>query len=49
MTSYSLMNQCITINKFLLLAMVKILTISRAGWKIAARINKWTNTAKYDG
>ena len=26
----------ITINKFLLLAMVKILTISRAGWKIAA-------------
>ena len=32
----------ITSNSFLLLAMVNILTISRAGWKIAVWINKWT-------
>ena len=32
----------ITINNFLLLAMVNILTISRAGWKIAAGIEKST-------
>ena len=32
----------ITISNFLLLAMVNILTISRAGWKIAAWIEKST-------
>ena len=29
-------SELITINNFLLLAMVNVLTISRAGWKIAA-------------
>ena len=32
----------LTINYLLILAMVIILTISRAGWKIAPWINKWT-------
>ena len=32
----------ITISNFLLLAMINVLTISRAGWKIAAWIDKWT-------
>ena len=36
----------ITSNSFLLLAMVNILTISRAGWKIAVWINKWTIDAR---
>ena len=32
----------ITVSNFLLLAMVNLLTISRAGWKIAAWIDQWT-------
>ena len=32
----------ITINYFLLFAMVNILAISRAGWKMTACIDKWT-------
>ena len=34
----------ITINNFLLLAMVNILIISRAEWKITASIDKWKMT-----
>ena len=32
----------ITINNFLLLAMINITIIWRVGWKIAALIDKWT-------
>ena len=32
----------ITMNIFLLLAIVNILTILLAGWKIAASVDKWT-------
>ena len=35
----------ITINNFLLIVMINILTIPRAGWKIATWINKWTTSA----
>ena len=36
----------ITINNFLLLAMVNILTILPSLWKIAASFDKWTNINK---
>ena len=43
-------------SNFVLLTVINIITTSRAGWKIAASINKWAiavsineqNTAKYD-